>query len=148
MFSKVTSAIRHDSARKRDQDDHVARIAISEDGAIAYASSAFCEISHMPFEKLKNTKAQELIRFAKAPAQKIAVGSVETGLHKVFINGHDEAMSFHFDWLKTPDNKRYLIGSESSSKKPNKAAIEKMASIITQDINRPQQKPGAQHFLE
>jgi hypothetical protein len=131
MFSKVTSAIRNESARKQARQENIARIAISEDGQIAYASSAFCALSHREAGELKNARAMDLISFLEGPRASAGVGQIKAGLHKIYINGHKEPMSFHFDWLSTPDNKRYLIGSENlGNKKPDRATIEQMAGMI------------------
>lgn len=131
MFSKVASVILPDHARKAAQDEHIARIAITEDGRIAYASPAFCALSHREPEHIKNAHAAELISFSEAPARPQTISTLQPGLHKIYINGHEDPFSFHFEWLKTPDNRRFLVGSQSNShKKPSKALMEQLTGIL------------------
>jgi two-component system, cell cycle sensor histidine kinase PleC len=141
MLSKVASAIRNESHRKKPAEAPLARIAISEEGLIAYASPEFCDLSHQPFERLHNTQAGELIAVIPPDGQKvIAVTALETGVHSVRINGHARPFQFHFDWLKTPDNRRYLVGSQATGHKtPRKALNRTLVDILSHHPPVPQQ---------
>ena len=99
---------------KPQQHDTVARIAIAEDGRIVYASSTFCELSHIKPNTIKDTPALSLLSFSQ---QKENLETIESGAHTVKINGQAETLEFHFDWLTLPDKKRYLVGSEITEDK-------------------------------
>ncbi|MCC6597895.1 MAG: PAS domain-containing protein [Alphaproteobacteria bacterium] len=91
----------------------VARIAIAEDGRIAYASPAFCDLSHKSLDVIQNMPAEALIRFSEFTNQDMDIAAIHAGPHRVFINGNSEALEFQFDWLQTPDDRRYLVGFEN-----------------------------------
>jgi two-component system cell cycle sensor histidine kinase PleC len=94
-----------------EDDEAVARIAITSDGTIAYASAAFCRFAHAALEDIQNTPASQLIRIQ---GRKKNVTALEAGDHQIFINGSTEAKQFHFDWLRVPDQQSYLIGVENN----------------------------------
>jgi two-component system cell cycle sensor histidine kinase PleC len=99
-----------DSARAAAAATEPARVAISEEGKIVYASAGFCALSHLHPDEIRNTDARELLQFADSGSD---LTSLDTGLHAVQINGHHEQLDFHFDWLTAPDQKRYLVGSQA-----------------------------------
>ncbi len=114
--------------------EELARIAISEDGLIAYASIAFSELTHQNPDALRGVDAESMISFSELLQQGPTITEIKAGLHTVYINGQSEPRSFHFDWLQAPDDKRYLVGSEApKNKKPSKtemqAFVEKLKNI-------------------
>ena len=134
-------------------DDSIARVAISENGQIIYASDSFCDLSHIKPAHLKSTDISSIIRFSKASQ---TFNNIEAGIQKVKINGHEESFDFHFDWLTTPDNQRYLVGSQALKKKPTKKDLKAFEAIIlghakqnnTQQNTSITDTTDVAHFLE
>lgn len=87
-----------------------ARVAISEEGKIVYASEAFCALSHIDPEKALALDALDVL---KLPGAAETLEALEAGVHKVQLNGHEDTLEFHFDWLTAPDQRRYLIASRA-----------------------------------
>ncbi|MBL4804096.1 MAG: PAS domain-containing protein [Alphaproteobacteria bacterium] len=135
------SVKKHRVTRKKtdsltNPEQELARIAISEDGMIAYVSPAFSDLTQQKPETLRGIEAESMISFSELLMQGPSITEIEAGLHKVYINGHSEPRNFHFDWLQAPDKKRYLIGSETTeNKKPTKtemkAFVEQLKNIET-----------------
>ena len=95
--------------------DDVARIALTEDGQVVYASAAFCALSHMSLEETRNVDLSRILSFDDGME---TLGEVDSGLHKVRINGNRDVYDFYFDWMTAPDQRRYLIGSQALKKRP------------------------------
>lgn len=93
--------------QRPDQDDSIARIAIGEDGVIAYASSSFAALAGREPSELVNADAATVLRFPESTQAFSAI----RGAQKIQLANRREALTFHFDWLTTRDQRRYLIGS-------------------------------------
>jgi PAS domain S-box-containing protein len=134
MFHKTqTAQSQHpESAFESLFEDDVARVAISEEGRIVYASASFCDLSHISPQDSQGVDARTILNFS---AHEGTIENLTAGTHKVRINGNEEFYDFHFDWLTAPDKKRYLIGSETVK------AVAPGAHTITA-------KPDLQHFLD
>lgn len=136
------SVKKHRITRKKSDSltnpaDELARIAISEDGVIAYASAAFSSLTQQNPENLRGLSAESMISFSELLSHGPAITDIEAGLHKVFINGQSEPLEFHFDWLKAPDNKRYLVGSEkTANKKPSKTEMKAFVEQLKKIDNK------------
>ena len=142
MFSltrKIRSqeTLRQDSSPIPESEDAVARVAIAEDGAIAYASGAFLALAVSQNGELTGTDAAGIMRF---PEARELFQDISAGIHKIAIQGHKELFDFHFDWLTAPDQKRYLVGSEVQHK-TNPGQIEKTRQIFEAQIAQ-SQKPA------
>ncbi len=134
MSAKKHRITRSKKTHAPNPAETLARIAISEDGVIAYASPGFSSLTHKEPETLRGMDAESMISFSELLNCGPTITEIESGLHKIYINGQSEPRSFHFDWLQAPDNKRYLIGSEApKNKKPTKsemkAFVEKLKNI-------------------
>ncbi len=117
MFGRKRKQIPQDSlATQMSQKDDVARIAVAENGQILFASDSFRQLSHM--DSRQNSADINAVLSFRAGFK--TIDDVNSGLHHVKINGHETEFSFQFDWLTTPDQKRYLIGSEASATAPKK----------------------------
>lgn len=131
MFS--FSRILKDNKQKDSEssDDNVARVAIDESGNIIYASTSFCILSEHTTADLVRKHADSLISFTD-PAKNFS--SVETGVHPVRINGHNDTFEFQFDWLTLPGERRYLVASEARKKNqtPSKESLRDFESKILQ----------------
>ena len=101
-------------------EDNIARVAISEDGRIIYASAGFRELSHIEAEHPQKLQARSIINFTNGTDFR----ALPSGVHHIHINGHEQAFEFHFDWLTTPDKKRYLIGSQAESPAQDESAAQ------------------------
>ena len=66
----------------------IARIAIGENGNIAYASPAFCSLTHKSLAALMDTPAGKLISFSELPHKPSNITDIHTGHHRIFINGN------------------------------------------------------------
>jgi two-component system, cell cycle sensor histidine kinase PleC len=112
MFRKnQTAKTQHpESAFASLFDDDVARVAISEEGRIVYASESFCDLSHIGPMQFQEIEAATILDFARHDG---TLEDLAAGVHSVRINGNKEFYNFHFDWLTAPDKKRYLVGSEA-----------------------------------
>lgn len=117
----------------KPQED-IVRLAISEDGTIVYASSSFCDLSHMAALDAGKCHVSSVLKFIDQPNN----DGFDSGIHQVQLNGHDQAFNFHFDWLVTPDNRRYLVGSEAKNVADalNDAALDKVREKIIQSEKR------------
>ncbi|MGH1377912.1 MAG: ATP-binding protein [Alphaproteobacteria bacterium] len=91
-----------------------ARCAINEDGKIIYANESFynlCEINEH-----QRGNALDIFTFSDDILEDINdISTLPTGDHDVHINGNPIITGFHFDWLSTMDNKRYLIASATDN---------------------------------
>lgn len=99
-------------------DDHVARVAISEDGRIVYANDAFYDLAGQGKSKRKATNAKDIIHFSKGQD----FSAMESGTQIVTLNGHAEPVHFHFDWLTLGKSQKILIGSEVNENEADMAA--------------------------
>lgn len=98
-------------APKRRFDDAVARFAVAEEGQIVYANDLFCAMSSTDPSLATTLIAESLFSFA-GKHKKHDLHSIESGGYEVRLNGEDKNRIFHFDWITTPDQRRYLIASE------------------------------------
>ncbi|MCK5284608.1 MAG: PAS domain-containing sensor histidine kinase [Alphaproteobacteria bacterium] len=124
------------------RQDDIARVAITEDGIIIHASSAFYDLTHSS----PNQKALKLNKILKFIKNDQSLALLKNGIHKVWISGNKEEFDFHFNWFTASNNRRYLIGSQilDIQKVPSKTAIKKFATqlqmkneanILTSQIN-------------
>ncbi len=110
--SKASSDFSSRFIEQIDTEEHVPRLAIAEDGKIAYASASFCRFVKHPLEDLVNHTIFDVITFlTHGPEKKADLKNIHTGLHHIAVKGSSETYPFSFDWITLPENKRYLIGS-------------------------------------
>lgn len=92
------------------QQAEAARCAIHENGSLIYANEAFyklCEINEQ-----QHNYALDIFTFSQDVLEDINdISTLPKGDHDVHINDNPIITGFHFDWLDTLDNKRYLIAS-------------------------------------
>ncbi len=95
-------------SKEASTDESTPRIAISDDGIIAYASTAFAALAGLGAADIVNLDAATILKFpdAREPFTKI-----RPGMQQVMVLGRREPLAFHFDWLTTKDQRRYLVGS-------------------------------------
>ena len=89
-------------------NDHVPRVAVAENGKIVFASDAFLKLSGRHKDATNNEDFWAILRFQD---HVLEAHKVESGIHHVIIDGQHAPVPFHFDWLETPNNRRFLIGS-------------------------------------
>ncbi len=107
----------YDSDSAPMADAAVARVAIAEDGKIVYANDSFCTLAHISYKDVSQADALSLLRFKKGKKiSKAVFKKIEAGVHSLYINGDEHASSFHFDWLTTPDGRKFLIGCENDNR--------------------------------
>jgi two-component system cell cycle sensor histidine kinase PleC len=141
MFSILNKSKRFDSEPASPAQEDIARLAITSDGRIAYASAAFCAFAETTLQDLQKAQAQDLFSIGGSNGP---ITEIKAGLYQIAMHGRPEPRSFHFDWLKAPDNQRYLIGFESTnqSQKPSQSAFENFAEGLSAPLS-----PQALHFL-
>src|SRR5688572_12789531 len=118
MFSLTKKSKRPEEALLPSfEDDAVARIAAREDGVIIYASPSFQDLCGPALSPEIHNNVQIFFNGALAVAD---IGTLNAGAYKITLPGVSEKVEFHFDWLTTPDARRYLIGSqiEAREEKP------------------------------
>ena len=87
-----------------------ARCAINEDGTIIYANDTFYQLCGINEEQ--RNYALDIFAFSEDVLDDIHdISTLPKGDHDVHINGNPIITGFHFDWLTTSDDKRYLIAS-------------------------------------
>ncbi len=123
---KTKQTSKQASSKKQDY----ARVAISEDGQIVYASPSFCALMNLKEAETQGQSADDLFRFEDPDDALSSAGifgpagsgswtqALRTGDHNVQIEGSNDTRSFHFDWLDVPDGRRFLIASLNENKKP------------------------------
>lgn len=88
-----------------------ARCAVDENGNILYASDAFCALGGV--DEIED--GAHIFDFLSFSEDLIADGegitALPTGEHHVHLTDNPIITEFHFDWLTTSDNKRFLIAS-------------------------------------
>ncbi|MGH1398151.1 MAG: PAS domain-containing sensor histidine kinase [Alphaproteobacteria bacterium] len=89
-------------------NDRVPRIAINENGKIVFASDSFLTLSARTPETTKNEDFWAILRFSE---HILEPHKIESGIHSITIDGHQNTLAFHFDWLETRNNQKFLIGS-------------------------------------
>ncbi|MCC7304694.1 MAG: PAS domain-containing protein [Alphaproteobacteria bacterium] len=104
--------------------DSVARIAVAEDGTILHANPQFYDLAAHINHSLENIDAASVLKF---PGMRDTFRSMSAGVHKISIVGSAELHDFQFDWLTTPDRKRYLVGSEVKEGKQDAAPLSGLA---------------------
>jgi len=98
-------------------ENSIARVAIAENGKIVYANNSFCIIANISYKDISQTDALSLFQFHKDKTiSRAAFKDIKSGIHSLFIAGNEYASSFHFDWLKTPDGHKFLIGCENDDR--------------------------------
>ena len=106
--------------RKKDEEQRIsfsdnitedeARIVVDEEGTIVFASAAFMNLAHLNRDTISQHSFQTILTFEtpiKTPAQ------LNTGAHKIWVNGNQSTQEFYFDWINIPgnNNRRFLVGS-------------------------------------
>lgn len=87
-----------------------ARCAINEDGTIIYANDAFYQLCNINEDQ--RNYALDIFAFSEDVLDDTHdISTLPKGDHDVHINGNPIITGFHFDWLTTSDDKRYLIAS-------------------------------------
>ncbi len=137
-FTRKSKNPESESSVPQGEEENTARLAIAEDGTIVFASTAFRQISHLPpIEPQKSAvKAASIIDFANGITP---FDTGRGGVHPIFINGDSNVHHFHFDWLNTSDNRRYLIGSEIGPQDKNAGIPESFKRDFEQKIRAREQ---------
>ncbi|MEM6781927.1 MAG: PAS domain S-box protein [Pseudomonadota bacterium] len=102
--------------------ENEARIVVDEEGTIVFASAAFMDLGHLTRETISNHNFSTILTFEN-PAE--SPNDIESGHHKIWINGNQSTQDFHFDWINLPasnGNRRFLIGSYANEKAYNDPA--------------------------
>ena len=100
------------SAPTPQADEALARIALSEEGIIMYASAAFCDLAGCAGEMIAQSEAASIMQFPDAPA---TFRHMPGGPQTIRFARNKTTAVFHFDWLATPDGRRYLVGSQQEA---------------------------------
>lgn len=87
------------------QDDGLARFAIDGAGRIIHANTAFQDLADINGES--GMEAQDIIRMLGDTE----FAHVESGPHVIYLQNNQTPMTFHFDWIDSPDGMRYLVAS-------------------------------------
>lgn len=89
----------------------LARCAIDETGIIVYANDAFLQLTDI--ENTQNSShIFDLFTFSdELMNENDAFNALPSGEHDVHIKGNPIISEFYFDWLSTPDGRKYLIAS-------------------------------------
>ncbi len=135
----------HQKTMSTTADEPVARIAISEEGRVVYASDGFHKLSELNAEQTHNAPANAIINFANYEHD---ISALPAGMHKILLGQSSKPIAFHFDWLEMPDDKRYLVGSLSQNKETqgSKDLMKSFkAKIIKTDINSSNDKISQSH---
>ncbi len=89
-----------------------ARCAIDEEGNITYANDIFCQLcdikSNIGEEREQKINASEIFIFSDDNNN---IFNLSSGDYDIHIKGNPIITEFHFDWITSSDNKRYLIAS-------------------------------------
>mgnify|MGYP005724868575 CR=1 FL=1 len=92
------------------QKHEAARCVVDEEGSVVYANDAFCELSG-----IRADAHYHLLDIIQLPEEVFddedPLSELETGTHDVHIQDNGFMTEFHFDWITTSDNRRFLIAS-------------------------------------
>ncbi len=93
------------------QKAELARCATDEDGIILYANEAFCEVGGVT-DIGQDTHISDILTFSEDLfADGDNFTDLPAGEHNIHLTDNPIITEFHFDWLTTSDQKRYLIAS-------------------------------------
>ena len=90
-----------------------ARCAIDENGMIIYANDAFYQLCEID-EKASHHVLDVFVFSDDVLNGDHDISALSAGDHDVHIKGNPIITEFHFDWLTSSDQKRYLIASAAS----------------------------------
>ncbi len=91
-------------------ESEAARFVVDTNGLIIYANEAFFEISGITPDG--QNYIQDSIQFSEEDLENIEdLSAIPAGIHDVHIKDSGIMSEFQFDWINTPDNRRYLIAS-------------------------------------
>jgi two-component system cell cycle sensor histidine kinase PleC len=109
----------------RDQDKDP-RVAIDETGNIIYASKEFCRLVGTEFGKIKGRRAENFLELAdneqfysSGDNGKSLFAELGSGFWPVILGADKRQYMFHFEWIKIPAGRSYLIGSTNHKTKKN-----------------------------
>ena len=88
--------------------DNDARIVVDHDGVIVFASGAFMDLAHLTPETISQYNFQTILQFEENVQ---SPNDIAPGTHNVCLNGNKAKQEFHFDWIETPDSRRFLVAS-------------------------------------
>ena len=92
------------------QKNEAPRCAVDEDGFIVYTNERFCELTGI--DDSAQHHILEVIQFSDDTINEDGdISDLTAGTHDVHIKDNGIMTEFHFDWLATSDNRRYLIAS-------------------------------------
>lgn len=105
-FARILNRQSPDNAFQTDAD--LARIAISENGMITYASPAFLTMAELSSKEMGQRHISSVFNFAEyeGPLQ-----NLDPGLHAIALHGSNQACNFYFNWITTNKNELFLVGS-------------------------------------
>ncbi len=91
-------------------ETEMARCVVSESGVIIYANDPFYQLCAI--NAGQNHNALDIFIFSNEVINEAHnISTLADGDYDVHINGNPIITEFHFEWLTTSDNKRYLIAS-------------------------------------
>lgn len=92
------------------QKHEAARCVVDEEGSIVYANDAFCELSGIRADG--HYHLLDIIQLSdEIFDEEDTLSELEPGTHDVHIQDNGFMTEFHFDWITTSDNRRFLIAS-------------------------------------
>ncbi len=130
--SPVKSQVKpNPAASLQAQEDRTPRLVIQDTGAIAYASPGLATLLKIKPADLQGEQAHSIITFvdpADAQHDRPGLGgadgdpwaaSIIPGEHAVIVafKNAEKPLSMHFDWIKLPDGRRYLVATGLTSRK-------------------------------
>lgn len=94
-------------------NDDVARIALTEDGSVAYASPAFCDALNLAPDRYDSIDIKTVSESMQNGES--GLKALQPGEYPLMLAGQTQI--FAFEWLRTPDKKQYFIGSAVATSK-------------------------------
>ena len=92
------------------QKHEAARCVVDEEGSVVYANDAFCELSGIRADG--HYHLLDMIQLSEELLdEEDSLSELEPGTHDVHIQDNGFMTEFHFDWITTSDNRRFLIAS-------------------------------------
>ncbi len=119
------------AANLQAQEDRTPRLVIQDTGVIAYVSPALATLLKIQPSQLQGQQAYSVLKFvdpADAQHDRPGLGgmdgdpwtaSIIPGEHAVIASFKDteKTLSMHFDWIKLPDGRRYLVATGLAARK-------------------------------
>ena len=130
--SPVKSQVKpNPAASLQAQEDRTPRLVIQDTGIIAYASPGLATLLKIKPADLQGEQANSVLNFvdpADAQHDRPGLGGIDgdpwtasiiPGEHAVIVafKNAEKPLSMHFDWIKLPDGRRYLVATGLTARK-------------------------------